>query len=170
MRYRKLRIAWSVGCAIACVLLIVLWVRSYWQYQMLLVRLNTSSDLQILSYRGKVATIISPPKIDFLVVRSFRMAPRAAYTSNDSWEWLHGSVESRLGGELQDNFEADRGNPFDSLKSERTTIITPHWFLVLISTAVAIVPWLPLRFSLRTLLIATTLIAILLCLIVWSIR
>jgi hypothetical protein len=30
MRYRKLRIAWSVGCAIACVLLCVLWVRSYY--------------------------------------------------------------------------------------------------------------------------------------------
>ena len=30
MRFRKLRIAWSVGWGIACVLLIVLWVRSYW--------------------------------------------------------------------------------------------------------------------------------------------
>src|SRR6476620_7609681 len=30
MRFRKLRIAWSVMCGIACVLLIVLWVRSYW--------------------------------------------------------------------------------------------------------------------------------------------
>jgi hypothetical protein len=29
MRFRKLRIAWSVGWGIACVLLIVLWVRSY---------------------------------------------------------------------------------------------------------------------------------------------
>src|SRR6476660_4929266 len=29
MRFRKLRIAWSVMCAIACVLLIVMWVRSY---------------------------------------------------------------------------------------------------------------------------------------------
>ena len=29
MRFRKLRIAWSVACGIACVLLIVLWVRSY---------------------------------------------------------------------------------------------------------------------------------------------
>jgi len=28
MTFRKLRIAWSVACAIACVLLIVLWVRS----------------------------------------------------------------------------------------------------------------------------------------------
>ncbi len=30
MRFRKLRIAWSVVCGLACVLLIVLWVRSYW--------------------------------------------------------------------------------------------------------------------------------------------
>jgi hypothetical protein len=29
MRFRKLRIAWSVGWGIICVLLIVLWVRSY---------------------------------------------------------------------------------------------------------------------------------------------
>jgi hypothetical protein len=29
MRYRKLRIAWSVACAIACLLLMALWVRSY---------------------------------------------------------------------------------------------------------------------------------------------
>ena len=32
MRFRKLRIAWSVICSIACVLLIALWVRSYWRY------------------------------------------------------------------------------------------------------------------------------------------
>src|SRR5215212_4412439 len=31
MRFRKLRIAWSVMCAIACLLLIVLWVRSCWR-------------------------------------------------------------------------------------------------------------------------------------------
>ena len=30
MKYRKLRIAWSVVWGIAAVLLIVLWVRSYW--------------------------------------------------------------------------------------------------------------------------------------------
>src|SRR3954471_15715319 len=29
MKYRNLRIAWSVGCGIACVLLVVLWAFSY---------------------------------------------------------------------------------------------------------------------------------------------
>ena len=31
MKFRKLRIAFSATCLIACVLLIVLWVRSYWK-------------------------------------------------------------------------------------------------------------------------------------------
>ncbi len=30
MRFRKLRIAWSVFWGLAAVLLVVLWVRSYW--------------------------------------------------------------------------------------------------------------------------------------------
>ena len=38
MRFRKLRIAWSVACGIACVLLIVLWVRSYWSCDQVLLR------------------------------------------------------------------------------------------------------------------------------------
>src|SRR5438132_5384486 len=33
MRFRKLRIAFSATCLIACVLLIVLWVRSYWWHE-----------------------------------------------------------------------------------------------------------------------------------------
>ena len=32
MRFRKLRIAWSVVWGLACVLLIALWVRSYWYW------------------------------------------------------------------------------------------------------------------------------------------
>src|SRR6185295_10739478 len=30
MRFRKLRIAFSVACAVVCLLLCVLWLRSYW--------------------------------------------------------------------------------------------------------------------------------------------
>ena len=54
MRYRKLRIAWSVGWGIACVLLIVLWVRSYWRGRQSFdtnqsVALAISSDNGVLS-------------------------------------------------------------------------------------------------------------------------
>ena len=53
MRYRKLRIAWSVFCGLAAVLLIVLWVRSYrvrddW------LRANGGKVLNIQSHRGEL--------------------------------------------------------------------------------------------------------------------
>src|SRR5687768_3936293 len=34
-RYRKLRIAWSVGWGLVAVLLCVLWVRSYWRHEVI---------------------------------------------------------------------------------------------------------------------------------------
>ena len=54
---------------------------------------------------------------------------------------------------------------FDAKKGE-----IPYWFLTLFSAALAAAPWLRWRFSLRTLLLAITLIAVVLGLIVWSIR
>ena len=50
------------------------------------------------------------------------------------------------------------------------TIMMPYWFLVLLSAVFAAAPWIRHQFSLRTLLIATTLIAVLLGLIVWLVR
>src|SRR4051794_14830990 len=44
MRFRKLRIAFSATCLIACVLLIALWVRSYWMDDGLVVRLPNSGE------------------------------------------------------------------------------------------------------------------------------
>jgi hypothetical protein len=55
-------------------------------------------------------------------------------------------------------------------------LAVPHWFAVLLSSTLAVVPWIPSlralnwRFSLRTLLIATTLTAVVVGLIGWSIR
>src|SRR3954464_13617438 len=38
MRFRKLRLAWSVFWGIACVLLIALWIRSYWHIDIIEIR------------------------------------------------------------------------------------------------------------------------------------
>lgn len=53
---------------------------------------------------------------------------------------------------------------------EHIRIQLPSWIAVILSAFVGTVPWLRWRFSLRTLLIATTAIALLLGFIVWSIR
>ena len=44
MRFRKLRIAFSVLCAATCVLLIVLWVRSYWWIDQIVGTFGTTVD------------------------------------------------------------------------------------------------------------------------------
>ena len=51
--------------------------------------------------------------------------------------------------------------------SKYSHVIVPYWLLILSTAAITITPWLrwPTRFSLRTLLIATTLVALLLGLI-----
>ena len=53
MRFRKLRIAWSVVCGIACVLLIALWVRSYW-WAMTSVQLTQEITLDTSVSTGKI--------------------------------------------------------------------------------------------------------------------
>ncbi len=45
MRFRKLRIAWSVGCGVLCLLLIVLWVRSYWRLDVWVRNNNLTSTI-----------------------------------------------------------------------------------------------------------------------------
>jgi hypothetical protein len=46
-------------------------------------------------------------------------------------------------------------------------VIVPHWFALVAAGSLSAAPWFRLRFSLRTLLIATTLIAVVLGLFVW---
>jgi hypothetical protein len=50
------------------------------------------------------------------------------------------------------------------------TLFIPHWILPLLAVAPAALPWRSSRFSLRTLLVATTLVAVVLGLIVYATR
>jgi hypothetical protein len=52
MRFRKLRIAWSVAWGILCLLLIALWVRSYWWCDIAEVAFNKSSVFSVMSKSG----------------------------------------------------------------------------------------------------------------------
>jgi hypothetical protein len=144
MRFRKLRIAFSVTCGLACVLLIALWVRSYWNADAvkfsrakLLIVSSISGRLSVLSY----STPISPKQSGW--------APG----------WGYGSFA----------FDQDyRGSSWSFISESNVTDIgIPHWFAVLVSGACTTLPWLRYRFSLRTLLIATTLVAVVLGLVVW---
>jgi hypothetical protein len=54
MMYHKWRIVWSVGCGLICLLLIALWVRSYWKIDFIWV--PSPGPTQFISGRGTLST------------------------------------------------------------------------------------------------------------------
>jgi hypothetical protein len=134
-----LRIAVTALSLAACVLLIVLWVRSYWRLDILEKRIGFET-YQISSVKGRIA-----------IAHLDRTQIGKSYLSvvaGDAADWRKGGV---LGfAYYEDGFV--------------TALIAPHWLPALIFAAIAVIPWIlrSLHFSLRTLLVATTLVAVML--------
>ena len=151
---RYLRVAWSVGCAIACVLLIVLWVLSFTERDYLQGQLPGGMDYTIASAHGLIF---------------------AAIFERDD-ETSYGFLRSDPSDDVQVAFDK-KDFPFGvGIRTFRghqvqvRQIIICHLFVICSFAGLAAAPWLRWRFSLRTLLIATTLVAMVLGLIVWAMR
>jgi hypothetical protein len=151
MKYRKLRIAWSVAWGLLCPLLIVLWVRSYWR-----------SDIAISSLSANWVGVISTAPSEIIVQRYTPNNMRGGWgiTSHNVHEVYHAPpYASALG--------------FGLLSSGgRQGVFIPFWSLVLGAATCSVIPsrhwnW---RFSLRTLLIGMTVVAVILGLVIWATR
>jgi hypothetical protein len=142
MKYRKLRIAWSAIWCILCLLLIALWVRSYWVHDVL---------------RGKC-----PVAAGFHCDLTCGVISFDVFTSNQTIEWTWNT-----GPPMTSHYKW-WFRKYDTWYH----VAVPHGFLVLIAGSIALTtaPWTKLRFSLRTLLIAMTLAAVVLGVIVFSMQ
>jgi hypothetical protein len=143
MRFRKLRIAWSVVCAIACVLLIVLLVRSYWRLDVW-VRNNNSATTIVRTDTG----LITLSQSNFSSVPSRHAA------------WVH-TVEIASWGMIYWQFDW-------KWKKDIVLVRTPIWIPALTLALLAGVPWIrwSKQFTIRTMLIVTALVALVLGIIV----
>jgi hypothetical protein len=156
MRFRKLRIAFSATCLILCVLLIVLCVRSYWWADLLAYR-RGQTNVSVATGRG----------IASLNWHSWNAGVRIG--NKLGWELFGGpagTIDSRM-KPLEWKRDRDPNLAFGLLVS------VPCWCCVAFFATLSVLPWIPqlrLRYSLRTLLIVTTLIAVVLGLIGWLIK
>jgi hypothetical protein len=153
-RFRKLRIAWSVGWGIACVMLVGLWMRSYLVIDGLSFPLTSRLCLNLGSMPGCAGAGIAP-KSGLLPNQ-----PLPSWNSGSTEEWLNIPIEAK---------HCQPSRVWGIFFADSEGFLIPYWFVTIFAGLFALVPWLrwSKRFSLRTLLIATTLVAVGLGLIVW---
>jgi hypothetical protein len=151
MKFRKLRILWSLGCGIPCLLLIVMWVRNFWWSDVAWAPLPGGWQVVIASADGQVEFGISQAQ----------NRPDVA-----SWAW--------------ETYTASRNSAFEVLVPQKRVIryhvfrnrnfalVVPHWLLTTVVLLLAIVPWIPWsrRFTIRTLLIIMAIMSVALALAV----
>jgi hypothetical protein len=161
MKYRKLRIAWSVVWGLAVMLLVVLWVRSYWWLDGL--------KGKPLKYRMTVSSVSGK-----IVFESGSNASKF-WTSDSTWELSSDPVDksswlwplswipdySRLG--ISFYYFKDQRAPLSMTAKAYWFLILPHCYAIALTALIGGMSWLPWskRFSIRTMLIAFTLVAVL---------
>jgi hypothetical protein len=154
MKHRTLRIAWSVAWGILCLLLIALWLRSYWW-----------RDNYGFSFFGRQ-----------IVDANSMYGQLTLYWHDDGPEPNRLGLRTKRVKDHMADMERLLGRPevvprphFRLLRQQPVSyLLLPHWSVVLVIAVAAGASWLPFRFSLRTLLIGMTVIAALLGFVIWA--
>ena len=136
------RIAFTAFCGLVAVLLCVMWVRSY-----------SCSD--VFNGPGTFSINTATGVIHVERLRPIFTSRWSIYTFDLSWR-QDGFSDRPYASRIWDGFDIDDYG-----------VRFPIWFAALVTSLVATIPWIRWRFRLRTLLIATTLVAMVLGLVVW---
>jgi hypothetical protein len=210
MRFRKLRIAWSVGCALACVLLITLWVRSYWRADSLVLSISKTYQIEMQSVPGRcIAFVAYAPSLDDVEIRYAQAQAAVAKAKYEKLvetnkqavksvpevelneaklEWdhfklaieksIHDKELAPINGFARHSSAPPEGAAHTFQRHgvlggdwPMQTAWVAHWLVVSLCALLGIAPWVRrLRFSLRTLLIGMTLLAVVLGFTVYASR
>jgi hypothetical protein len=151
--FRYLRIAFSATCLIACVLLIALWVRSYSTFDYTYGPFIGGKAFSTYSIDGCLSLSVNAP--DW-------------FPGANEWKWDSTpptEMDRQIGQALHSRFHF-------FISPMGSNVMLPSWFAVAVAAGLSGLPYVAQarRFSLRTLLIATTLVAVVLGLIVWAAR
>ena len=136
---KYLRIAVTALSLTACVLLIALWVRSYWSDDMWHGYISNTRVATVGSIHGRAGVRIETvdPMLNYHAI-GFRSWPSG---------WIGYPKKNKVNTVWTD---------------DQFAVTVPYGLLVLLFATLAPIPWIKRRFSLRTLLIAIALIAVVL--------
>jgi len=119
MNYRKLRIAFSFICGIACVLLIMLWVRSYWRTEG--IARETGGEVEEYSWREGV----------------FYFGSGDTFWQAEDHPWKVFSTP------LPKHHAVSKPRLLPAINSgeEHSYYVVPFWIPLFVFAALAVVPW-----------------------------
>lgn len=161
---RRVRLALSVSCVILCLVFTMLWVRSYWWVDNVIGPAKGSYRPGVASDSGWLTVRYGNGKLDPEAFPEWKRQSRSAVEMEEVYKQMEASIKgtnatfSRPTKKL--GWKADWGFQFP-------------WFLPTLITGLlaAAVGWkLPFQYGLRTLLVATTFIAVALGLLVAYLR
>jgi hypothetical protein len=153
MKYRKQRIAWSVVCGVLCLLMLAWWVRSWWWQDHCGYAFADYKRLGCISVNGLF-------RVDW---------GEDPFADFGEAGWF---VDSH---EIRDWYSDDEvPTPHVRLYADWDYLIVevPHWVVIVLLAVTGTLPWwrCSRQFSLRTLLIAATVVAVILGLVVTMLR
>ena len=165
MKYRKLRIAWSVGWGLVAVLLCVLWVRSYSTLDRVS-RITAVSTFQVRSY----ITLETVSRISAGTFQEIGVTSATIYYKKITNVQVVGAPDPTQPWRYKSttHYWSNVSTFSRRVSPDGLVFRMPIWAPAVTLAFVASMPWLSPRFSLRTLLIATTLVALLLGVLVWT--
>ena len=144
--WKVYRYGFSILFAIACLSVCVLWVRSYWQRDHV-DRISATTVVGGSSNNGLISAFTYP------AIHPYSKPPMRPI-------WQH---------RVHTPYSSPKLLRIDwSVDSIELT--APHWLLAIYLATIATLPWIPRRFSMRSLLIAMTAVACLLALTVLAAR
>jgi hypothetical protein len=140
---RHSRIAWSVMCGTVCVLMLVLWVRSWSWQDHCGYAFGEYQDLSCISVNGLL-------RVDWGEDPFADFAASGAFVNSDEMCEIYSDDEVPTA-----HFRLDADWDY-------VIVEVPHWFVIVLLAVIGTLPWWrwSRRFSLRTLLIATTVVAV----------
>lgn len=151
MKWRILKITWSILSIGSCLLIVGLWLRSYRTIDGVTVPMTSSWSLELVSVKGLIGIGKSSTASSWSTMQM----------SFDEWQTLMilAGVQfpsSTWGGMVHEK--------------NSTGLCVPYWMLLIVAGALAIAPWAGWRwrFSLRAMLIVMTLSALALGLLIYA--
>lgn len=161
---RWLRVAVSAVSVMVCSLSLILWATSYYWSAYAAIPLTHARFVGVESFYGVLIC-------DYADQSHYQ---GTSLYRNRSWEFELDSVgvtDLTTYG-YSNNIPLFR---FEVPNPSEVTLTIPYWFLILLSASLAFAPWISWRrthwrFTTRTLLIVTTLVAVVLGFVVWLVR